>query len=79
MSQTAVSQSGMERSIHEMLKDAPSLNESENAVHTGTPPPHVPSNHTSAVPRPATMNLPTGSPTAQNCKKTIHMYIKYNF
>ncbi|XP_061399576.1 arfaptin-2 [Musca vetustissima] len=26
----------VERSIHEMLKDAPSMNESDNAVHTGT-------------------------------------------
>lgn len=26
----------VERSIHEMLKDTPSMNESDNAVHTGT-------------------------------------------
>ncbi|XP_066596322.1 arfaptin-2-like isoform X3 [Prorops nasuta] len=56
----------MERSIHEMLKDAPSLNESENAVHTGTPPPHIPNNHIGDnQPRPATINLTLGSPTSQ--------------
>ncbi|XP_015598125.1 arfaptin-2 isoform X2 [Cephus cinctus] len=67
MSQTAVTSTGMERSIHEMLKDAPSLNESENAVHTGTPPPHVPNNLVGASQaRPATMTLPLGSPTSQN-------------
>ncbi|XP_012263822.2 arfaptin-2 isoform X2 [Athalia rosae] len=60
----------MERSIHEMLKDAPSLNESENAVHTGTPPPHNPNNHSSGPSRPATMNLPAGSPTSQNATVT---------
>ncbi|XP_046592819.1 arfaptin-2 isoform X2 [Neodiprion lecontei] len=70
MSQTALPPGGMERSIHEMLKDAPSLNESENAVHTGTPPPHVPNNHTSGPPRPATINLPVGSPTSQNLTVT---------
>lgn len=67
MSQVAVTSSGMERSIHEMLKDAPSLNESDNAVHTGTPPPHVPNNCSAdSQPRPATINLSLGSPT-QTC------------
>lgn len=28
----------VERSIHEMLKDTPSMNDSENAVHTGSEP-----------------------------------------
>ncbi|KAL6439289.1 arfaptin-2 isoform X2 [Cataglyphis hispanica] len=66
MSQITVTSSGMERSIHEMLKDAPSLNESDNAVHTGTPPPHVPNNCSSdSHPRPATINLNLGSPTNQ--------------
>ena len=59
----------MERSIHEMLKDAPSLNESDSAVHSGTPPPHVPNNNRSkenqSVTRPATMNL--CSYTSQSC------------
>ncbi|XP_025162607.1 arfaptin-2 isoform X4 [Harpegnathos saltator] len=69
MSQITVTSSGMERSIHEMLKDAPSLNESDNAVHTGTPPPHVPNNCSSdSHPRPATINLNLGSPTSQNLK-----------
>lgn len=68
MSQITVTSSGMERSIHEMLKDAPSLNESDNAVHTGTPPPHVPNNCSSdSHPRPATINLSLGSPTNQTC------------
>lgn len=68
MSQITVTSSGMERSIHEMLKDAPSLNESDNAVHTGTPPPHVPNNCSSdSHPRPATINLNLGSPTNQTC------------
>jgi len=66
MSQITVTSTGMERSIHEMLKDAPSLNESDNAVHTGTPPPHVPNNCSSdGHPRPATINLSLGSPTSQ--------------
>ena len=54
--------SGMERSIHEMLRDTPSLNESAGAVQTGTPPPHIQKNQLSDVqPRPATMNLSFGS------------------
>ncbi|XP_011871970.1 PREDICTED: arfaptin-2 isoform X3 [Vollenhovia emeryi] len=66
MSQITVTSSGMERSIHEMLKDAPSLNESDSAVHTGTPPPHVPNNCSGdGHPRPATINLSLGSPTTQ--------------
>ncbi|XP_072765429.1 arfaptin-2 isoform X1 [Anoplolepis gracilipes] len=66
MSQITVTSSGMERSIHEMLKDAPSLNESDSAVHTGTPPPHVPNNCSGdSHPRPATINLSLGSPTNQ--------------
>lgn len=72
MSQITVTSSGMERSIHEMLKDAPSLNESDSAVHTGTPPPHVPNNCSSdSHPRPATINLSLGSPTTQTCKCQI--------
>ncbi|CAK9796464.1 ARFIP2 [Anthophora plagiata] len=55
----------MERSIHEMLKDAPSLNDSDNAVHSGTPPPHVQNNCSNdSQPRPATINLTLGSPTS---------------
>ncbi|EZA49233.1 hypothetical protein DMN91_006188 [Ooceraea biroi] len=66
MSQITVTSSGMERSIHEMLKDAPSLNESDSAVHTGTPPPHLPNNCSSdGHPKPATINLSLGSPTSQ--------------
>ncbi|XP_039311721.1 arfaptin-2 isoform X3 [Solenopsis invicta] len=66
MSQITVTSSGMERSIHEMLKDAPSLNESDSAVHTGTPPPHVSNNCSGDIhPRPATINLSLGSPTTQ--------------
>ncbi|XP_018343941.1 PREDICTED: arfaptin-2 isoform X4 [Trachymyrmex septentrionalis] len=64
MSHITATSSGMERSIHEMLKDAPSLNESDSAVHTGTPPPHVPNNCSNdGHPRPATINLSLGSPT----------------
>jgi hypothetical protein len=29
----------VERNIHEMLKDAPVMNDSNNAVHSGTAPP----------------------------------------
>ncbi|XP_029033061.1 ADP ribosylation factor interacting protein arfaptin isoform X1 [Osmia lignaria lignaria] len=66
MAISPVTLSGMERSIHEMLKDAPSLNDSDSAVHSGTPPPHVPNNCTSdSQPRPATINLTLGSPTSQ--------------
>lgn len=65
----AITLSGMERSIHEMLKDAPSLNDSDSAVHSGTPPPHVPNNcNNDSQPRPATINLTLGSPTSQMCK-----------
>ena len=78
MSQVAVSPTGMEsRSIHEMLKDAPSLNESDGAVHSGTPPPHVPNNNrkeSQPATRPATMNLNLGTYTSQSCKS-----IKYDF
>lgn len=57
----------MERSIHEMLKDAPSLNESASAIHSGTPPPHIQKNRLSDVQqRPATMNLTLGSPTSKS-------------
>ncbi|XP_018376741.1 PREDICTED: arfaptin-2 isoform X4 [Trachymyrmex cornetzi] len=63
MSHITATSSGMERSIHEMLKDAPSLNESDSAVHTGTPPPHVPNNSNDGHPKPATINLSLGSPT----------------
>lgn len=76
MSQITIKSSGMERSIHEMLKDAPPLNESDNAVHTGTPPPHVPNNCTSDNhPRPATINLNLGSPTSQT--RIILPYITF--
>ena len=60
----------MERSIHEMLKDAPSLNESDGAVHSGTPPPHVPnSDRKSSQPatRPATMHLSINPYGSQSC------------
>lgn len=58
----------MERSIHEMLKDAPSLNESTSAIHSGTPPPRIQKNRLSDVQqRPATMNLTLGSPTSKSC------------
>ena len=58
MSQVSISPTGMERSIHEMLKDVPSLNDSDSAVHSGTPPPHVPNNRPKENnPRPATINL----------------------
>lgn len=64
----------MERSIHEMLKDAPSLNDSDSAVHSGTPPPHVPNNcNNDSQPRPATINLTLGSPTSQMCKYNIYV------
>lgn len=78
MSQITVTSSGMERSIHEMLKDAPSLNESDNAVHTGTPPPHVPNNCSSdSHPRPATINLSLGSPTTQTCKCQMFSHVLF--
>ncbi|KAL7296071.1 hypothetical protein TKK_0010625 [Trichogramma kaykai] len=67
MSQVTVASPRMERSIHEMLKDAPSLNESEAAVLSGsTPPPQLPNNNRGGgsnsskenqPQRPATMNL----------------------
>ncbi|XP_076626488.1 ADP ribosylation factor interacting protein arfaptin isoform X2 [Colletes latitarsis] len=58
--------SGMERSIHEMLKDAPSLNDNDNTVHSGTPPPHVPNNcNNDSQTRPATINLTMSSPMSQ--------------
>lgn len=73
MSQVTISSPTMERSIHEMLKDAPSLNDSDSAVHSGTPPPHVPNNNRSKesqpASRPATMNLNTGY-ISQSCKIT---------
>lgn len=73
MSQITVTSSVMERSIHEMLKDAPSLNESDSAVHSGTPPPHVPNNCSGDnLPRPATINLTVGSSVPQTC-----MYILF--
>lgn len=31
--------SPVERNLHEMLRDAPMMNESNNAVHSGTAPP----------------------------------------
>lgn len=69
----AVALSGMERSIHEMLKDAPSLNDSDSAVHSGTPPPHVPNNcNNENQPRPATINLTLGSPISQMCKWDLY-------
>ena len=81
MSHITATSSGMERSIHEMLKDAPSLNESDSAVHTGTPPPHVPNNCSNdSHPRPATINLSLGSPTTPICKYQIFscMYLLFN-
>jgi len=77
MSQITIMSSGMERSIHEMLKDAPSLNESDSAVHTGTPPPHVPNNYSSDHPRPATINLSLESPTTQirRCRMFSHVFV----
>ena len=58
----------MERSIHEMLKDAPSLNESASAVHSGSPPTHIKKNRLSdCQPRPATMSLTLESPTSKSC------------
>lgn len=66
------------RSIHEMLKDTPPLNDSDNAVHSGTPPPHVPNN---TRPRPATINLNVNnSYTSQSCKifNTSNFYFLKN-
>lgn len=58
----------MERSIHEMLKDAPSLNDSDTAVHTGTPPPHTVNNSTAEnQPRPATIDLTFNNSIPQPC------------
>lgn len=68
MSQVGLSPSGMERSIHEMLKDAPSLNDSDTAVQSGTTPPLVSNNHVETHNRPATMNLVLGSPTSNSSK-----------
>lgn len=57
----------MERSIHEMLKDAPVLNDSDSAVHSGSPPPHVPNNTNDESPqKPATMNLSLTSASPQS-------------
>ncbi|XP_011505239.1 PREDICTED: arfaptin-2 [Ceratosolen solmsi marchali] len=74
MPQVNITSSGMERSIHEMLKDAPSLNESDNAVHSGTPPPHMPNNNRAkenqSATRPATMNLSLGMYTSQSLTTT---------
>lgn len=71
MSQATLSSPTMERSIHEMLKDAPSLNESDGAVHSGTPPPHVPNNNRAkdgqAASRPATMNLNLNPYVTHSC------------
>lgn len=59
----------MERSIHEMLKDAPSLNDNDNVVHSGSPPPHVPNNCSNdSQARPATINLTMAGPMSQTCK-----------
>lgn len=70
MFRTVSGSSGMERSIHEMLKDAPALNDSDSAVHGGTPPPHVPNNCSNDTQsRPATINLTLASPTSQMCKQ----------
>lgn len=82
MSQAAVSSPTMERSIHEMLKDAPSLNESDGAVHSGTPPPHVPNNNKAkdakTPTRPATMNLSLNPYVTHSCKlqKFILKHVK---
>lgn len=73
ISQVVVKTKGMERSIHEMLKDAPVLNESDNAVHSGSPPPHVPNNNANneSPQKPATMNLSltSTSPQSRECYK----------
>ncbi|XP_014204902.1 arfaptin-2 isoform X3 [Copidosoma floridanum] len=75
MSQASVTSPVMERSIHEMLKDAPSLNESDGAVHSGTPPPHVPNNNRSKdsqlATRPATMNLTVNAYSSPSCEYTL--------
>ncbi|XP_043286263.1 arfaptin-2 isoform X2 [Venturia canescens] len=58
---------GMERSIHEMLKHSPPLNESDSAVHTGTPPPHEPTNYNGSgdnQPKAMTMHLDLSSPSS---------------
>lgn len=75
MSQVSVASPVMERSIHEMLKDAPSLNDSDSAVHSGTPPPHVPNNNRPSISkeipaatRPATMNLTVNAYGSQSCE-----------
>ncbi|XP_063233789.1 arfaptin-2 isoform X1 [Bacillus rossius redtenbacheri] len=59
MSQVAVSHKArespaMERNIHEMLKDAPAMNDSNNAVHSGTTPPSPPRVY---IPHPTTLAI----------------------
>ncbi|XP_012284994.1 arfaptin-2 [Orussus abietinus] len=71
MSHAAVTSTGVERSIHEMLKDAPSLNESDGPVHTGTASPHIQNNHIEEFQaRPTSMNIPLNSPTLQSGSTT---------
>lgn len=45
----------MERNIHEMLKDSPVLNDSNNAVHSGTAPPTP--KHAGFMPHPTSLPL----------------------
>ncbi|GLH14871.1 Arfaptin-2 [Gryllus bimaculatus] len=47
----------VERNIHEMLKDTPMMNESNNAVHSGTAPPTP--QHMGFVPHPTSLPLTT--------------------